>query len=162
MNKILVKVKQFLLFLSGLAIGGILVNTFKNQIIDDENFRVAKFKGYYNLLEQWLLLKQQGKSLEQYFLNHNYKTIAIYGMGELGNRLLEELKYSDINVKYGIDKNNSAIKSDIDVYRPGDNLEAVDAVVVSAIFAFYEIEDELKKVINYPIINLEDVVYELV
>lgn len=123
--------------------------------------KVDKFKGYYNLLNQWLINKNEGRSVSEYFTANGYQSIAIYGMGELGNRLLEELKGSSIEVKYAIDKNASGAYSEIDVVEPDGEMEKVDAVIVTAIFAFDEIEKELSGIIDCPIISLEDVIYNI-
>ena len=128
--------------------------------IEKKTEKVDKFKSYYNMLDQWLILKQEGKNLENYFIDNNYQTIAIYGMGEMGNRLYEELKNSTIKVMYAIDKEAASAYADIDVFEPNDDLAPVDVIVVSAIFAFDEINETLSEIVDYPIISLEDVVYE--
>ena len=114
-----------------------------------------------NVLNQWLLLKNEGKSLADYFVNNSYKNIAVYGMGELGNRLIEELKSSDINVRYGIDKNVQSVYSEIEVIDLESKIENVDVIVVTAVFAFEEIENELSKRTDIPIVSLEEVIYEI-
>lgn len=145
----------------GIIAGGTLSNYFKNKIIDRGNKTVDKFKNYYSLLNQWLSLKNEGKSLEKYFIDNGYSTIAIYGMGEMGNRLYEELKRSSITVKYAIDKNAGSAFSELEVYNLEEDLEEVDVVVVTAVFAFEEIYEELSGQVDFPIISLEDVIYEL-
>lgn len=42
---------------------------------------------FYDILNQWLMLKQEDKSLEKYFVENNISSVAIYGMGEMFNRL---------------------------------------------------------------------------
>ncbi|MEG1847141.1 MAG: hypothetical protein RR238_01605 [Lachnospiraceae bacterium] len=123
--------------------------------------KVYKFKTYYNVLNQWLNLKQEGKTVEKYFTDNDYKSIAIYGMGEMGNRLYEDLKGTSIEVKYAIDKNIGSTYSEIKVVEPDDELEEVDAVIVSAIFAFEAIERELCQKISCPIISLEDIIFDI-
>lgn len=129
--------------------------------VGQKSEKVDKFKSYYNMLNQWLILKQEGKTLEKYFTDNGYKTIAIYGMGEMGNRLYDELKGTGIEVKYAIDKDAAGIYSDLDVVDVEDEFEEVDAVIVSAIFAFDEIEKILSEKLNCPIVSLEDVVYDV-
>lgn len=123
--------------------------------------KVFKFKSYYNMLNQWLILKQDGKSLSKYFIDNEYKTIAIYGMGEMGNRLYAELKDTEVEVKYAIDKNPESIYASLSVCDLEDELAKVDAVVVTAVFAFDSIVNELESKLDCPIISLEDVVYEI-
>ncbi len=151
----------FLAAAIGVATGAAVVNYYKNKKLVEKANKVDKFKGYYNMLNQWLVLKNEGKKLDKYFIHHGYKTIAIYGMGELGNRLYEELRNSEIEVKYAIDKKADSTYSELDVYNLEDGLEEVDVVVVTAIFDYEKIEEELENVLSYPIISLEDVVFEL-
>lgn len=123
--------------------------------------RANKFKSYYNLLNQWLMLKQEGKSLEKYFIDHDYQTIAIYGMGEMGGRLYDELKNSSIKIVYGIDKNAAWTDSELKICDPDDELQTVDAVIVTAVFAFDEIVETLSDKIECPIISLSEIVFEV-
>ena len=72
-----------------------------------------------------------------------------------------ELKDSEIQVKYIIDKNADTIYADIDVVEPENILEDVDVIVVTAIHYFDEIEMMLGEKVDYPVISLEDVIYEV-
>lgn len=146
----------------GIGIAGIaLTNKVKNEEIRKNKKSKDKFKGYYNLLNQWLRLKQERKSLETFFAENQYKTIAIYGMGELGNRLYDELKDSNIQVEYAIDENTAGAYSEVKVITPEENLPEVDVIVVTAVFAYNEIEEKLSEKTHLPIISLEDIVYEV-
>lgn len=164
-NKRRVIMKKGLVALTGVVVGAAAgaVATSKLQGLAEKETGayVDKFKGYYNMLNQWLILKQQGKSLEKYFVDNNYKTIAIYGMGEMGNRLYDELKDTDIEIKYGIDQNAASTYSELEVVDKDAELEEVDVIIVSATFAFDDVEEELSQRVDYPIISLEDVVYEI-
>lgn len=81
----------------------------------------------------------------------------------MGSRLLDELNASEIQVAYGIDKNIDEVFNEIEVFSL-DNIneatEQVDAVVVTAIFAYDEIREELEKHFDCVILSLEDVVFE--
>ncbi len=144
----------------GVVTGATVANVLTGKQITQKVGQIDKFKGYYNILNQWLALKQEGKSLEQYFVENAYKTIAIYGMGEMGNHLYNELKNSEkVDVKYAIDKNAVNIYSQLEVIELEEDMPKVDVVVVTATFAFDEIEKELSSNIDYPIVSLDDVVY---
>jgi hypothetical protein len=145
----------------GVATGAVTVGYLKNKVIAERANKVDKFKGYYNLLNQWLIIKNEGLSLEKFFIDKNYKTIAIYGMGEMGNRLYDELKGTSITVKYAIDKNAENTYAEIDVFDLEDTLEEVDAVIVTAIFDFNAIEEKISDIVQCPIVSLEDVVYDI-
>lgn len=142
---------------AGAVASGAVVN--KQVIVKDK--QVDKFKGYYNMLVQWLTLKQEGKSLDEYFNENGFKTVAIYGMGEMGNRLYDELKNTEIEVTYAIDKNAETTYSELDVKNIEDALPEVDVVVVTATFAFDEIVEDIEDKFTCPIVSLEDVVYEV-
>lgn len=146
----------------GAAVGATGVGYLGNKQIAQKAEKVDKFKGYYNMLNQWLIIKQEGKNLSEYFLKNDYNSIAIYGMGEMGNRLYDELKGTDVKVSYAVDKNAHCAYSELEVLDPDEcEYKEVDCIVVTATFAFDEIEEKLEEVISFPIVSLEDVVYEM-
>ncbi|MCI8378498.1 MAG: hypothetical protein HFH72_08255 [Lachnospiraceae bacterium] len=123
-----------------------------------------KFKIYYNTLNQWLVLKQKNKNLSEYFMRKNYKRIAVYGLGEMGNRLIDELLDTTIEVVYGVDKNINHTFCSMTVYALediGNASKEIDAIVVTPVFAFDEIVDSLKEKVDCDIVSLEDVVFEM-
>ncbi len=145
----------------GIVAGGLVSICFKNKSDALMSGKIEKFKGYYNMLNQWLMLKQEGKSLEKYFEDNGYKNIAIYGMGEIGNRLYNELKDSKkVKIKYVIDK-NADVCSETRIFNIDDNLPDVDVVIVTATFAFDEIKEELGKRLYVPVISINDVIYSI-
>ena len=146
--------------IGGIA-GAAAVGVKSEQIRTKQKARIDKFYGYFHLVNQWLLIKNEGKSLTKYFEDNGYKKIAVYGMGELGNRLLEELKDSDIEIAYAIDRKAEKIYSDLKVVAVEEELAPVDAIIVTPIFMYDEIEELLMDKVNYPIISLEDVVFEV-
>ncbi len=120
-----------------------------------------KHLSLFLMMNQWVGIKQEGKNLADYFRRYNYHSIAIYGMSYAGDRLLDELKDSGITVKYGIDKNADGIYSEMNLVTPDKDLPEVDAIVVTPIFFFDVIEEELSKKVNCPILSLEDILYEV-
>lgn len=113
------------------------------------------------LMNQWVKVKQEGKRLSTFFKENGYNKIAIYGMSNVGETLIRELKESDIQILYGIDRNADSIFSDIDVVTPESLKDEVDAVVVTAISFFDEIEEMLSEKVSCPILSLEDILYEV-
>lgn len=144
---------------AGAVAGGLTVKTSTTKKIEGQQETLKKVHELYCAFDQWLHIHQEGKTLVEYFKNNNYKTVAIYGMKELGERLVDELRDSDIKVCYAIDKNANQIYSDIDIVTPDDELEPVDVIVVTAIYYFYEIEEMLNEKVDYPVVSLEDILY---
>lgn len=108
-----------------------------------------------------MIFLHQDKSLDQYFIQRKYKRIAIYGMGELGNRLYEELENSSVEIVYVIDQEASSIFVEAEAKEPDEVLEEVDVIIVTAVFDFDKISEELGSKISCPVISLEEVIEEL-
>lgn len=141
-------------------VGGIVGRQIKQNKTDISN-KKNKFKEYYNILNQWISIKNEGKSISDYFKQKDINKIAIYGMGELGNNLLKELDNTGITVCYGIDQNSAYTYSKLILKNVNDDLPEVDAIVVTPIFAYKEIYDKLSVKVDYPIISIEDIIYGL-
>lgn len=119
-----------------------------------------KFHEFYAILLQWVHIHNEGKTIGAYLKKRGYSTVAIYGIKELGEELLYELKDSEVKVKYAIDKNADALYVETDVYRPDEELEMVDAVIVTAVHWFDEIEKDMKAKLGCPVLSLQDVIYD--
>lgn len=142
-------------FMAGAGmVGKILIkNVNRSQEMSEKHLAL------YMITNDWLRLRQDGKSLVAYFERKNYKRIAIYGMHYMGMSLLNELKNSDIEVIYGIDRNADRIFADCKVITPDEEFEDVDAIIVTPVFYFESIEEELSRKVTYPIVSLEEVLY---
>ncbi|MDE7028625.1 MAG: hypothetical protein K2P63_01445 [Lachnospiraceae bacterium] len=120
-----------------------------------------KHLALYLMMNQWVKVKQEGKSIAGYLEKSGYKEIAIYGMNYVGETLMSELENSKIKVMYAIDKNADRIYADVDVLTPDACLPEVDAVIVTPITFFDEIEDSLSEKLDCPILSMEDILYEV-
>ena len=120
-----------------------------------------KYFALYMLMNQWVKVKQTGKSVSAFLAEKGYRKVAIYGMAYVGETLYSELRNSEITVSYAIDRNADTIYSEIDVMSPDDTLEKVDAIIVTSIYYFDEIKEALKDKVTADIISLEDIIFEL-
>lgn len=145
----------------GVAAGIGVTNNFMEKTMKKNSAMSNKHLALFLMMNEWVKVKQEGKSLTEYFEKNGYKKIAIYGMSYAGETLLDELSETDIEVVYGIDKNAESIYLNINVVTMEENLEEVDAVVVTAITFYDEIETELSKKLKCPIVSLEDILYEI-
>lgn len=151
----------FMALVTGVLGGAIGTGKYLNKKINVARTYSDKHLSLFLMMNQWVKVKQEGKNLAAYFEKNGYKNIAIYGMSYAGETLLEELRETQIQVVYGIDKNAENIYSDISILSLEDTLDDVDAIVVTAVTFFDEIEDELHKKVNCPILSLEDILYEV-
>lgn len=145
----------------GLFVGAKAVGNVANKDIEKSQGKADKYLSLFQMMNRWLRIKQEGKNLDIYFEKNGYKKIAIYGMSNVGVALLDELKDSNIKVAYGIDKRAGSIYSDVSIVSADDTLEDVDAVVVTVIDSFDEIEEKLSSKVNCPIVSLEDIIFEV-
>lgn len=157
------KVKSILSTLLGTAIGATSATIATKQTIkkdvDKWKAKSDKHLTLFKLMSEWMKTKQEGKNIKTYFETNGYKSVAIYGLSYMGERLLDELENSGIEVKYAIDRNADSIYSDIDIFSPEDTLPDVDVIVVTAVCFFDEIEADLDDLVSCPIISLEDIIY---
>ena len=114
-----------------------------------------------HLLLKWLILKQDKVSIRKYFLMNLYATVAIYGLGELGVRVLRELQDSGVEIKYVVDKNAACVSTCFPIYMPDDELEKVDVMVVTAMRHFKKIEEQMSGKLHCPIVSIKDIIDSL-
>lgn len=143
----------------GTAAGWIVSAKKKKELLNYKDFRINKFQKYFDVTNEWVRLKNQGKNLEEFFLKNGWNHIAIYGMGELGHRLMEELAESKIAIEYAIDEHTDKVFSEIEVKEPDSELPPVDVIVVTPFFEYPVVEEKLMKLVDYPIISLEEAVF---
>lgn len=102
-------------------------------------------EAYYH----WLLIRQKGGNLEQYFVQNQLQNLAVYAMESLGRRFCDELRGSEtVRLRYAIEQDNpSAVHETLEVLRLRDDpLPAVDAVVICALEGTEAIEQDLRAV----------------
>lgn len=147
--------------LAGVGLGAVAAGKAMEKKLNKWQQMSNKHLALFTMMNQWVRVKQKGKNLSEYLERNNYKNIAIYGMSYAGETLMEELKDSGICIKYGIDKKADRISEEIDMVTMEDDLQEVDAVVVTAITFFDEIAKGLGNKLNCPILSLEDILYEV-
>ena len=155
------RVVSVLILIVGIFVGMGITKRKEGERYGKAQMMSNKHLALFLMMNQWVRVKQEGKNLSKYMEKKCYKKIAIYGMSYAGERLLDELKDSNITVKYGIDKKADEIYSEIDVVSPEKELETVDAIIVTSVFFMDEIKKELSAKVKCPIISLEDILYEL-
>ncbi|MBD5462839.1 MAG: glycosyltransferase [Lachnospiraceae bacterium] len=114
----------------------------------------------YQFLFMLIHAQQRGLKIDAVLDKMNIKTIAIYGCDNLGKVIFNALVGSEIEIKYGIDRNpqNNYIEEQMEIYTLEDELPLVDAIVVTAITFFEEIRDELSELTDMRVISLEELI----
>lgn len=155
MKQTVYKCLIFILFIA--LIGTIKIININNSIIKKEKTDKEKFYLYYQLLFQWYMSKYK-TSIEQKLIEMGLKNIAIYGMGNLGIMLHKELSTGKINVVYGVDVSSQISTEGLEIYNIDDVLPSADAIIVTPVYFFSEIKNNLSRVVDFPIISLDDLI----
>ena len=101
--------------------------------------------------------EQKGKSLIPYMKEKNYNSVAIYGMGELGERLYYELTSGGVEVKCVIDQ-SPYVLGEFKLIKPTEQVPNVDVIIVTAEYYFEDIYSILKENNDVPIIALSGLI----
>lgn len=146
----------------------IIVLFFRNRCLIRTNTQTKlseqKFKDMYYLLYDWLSIRQNRSCLLNWFRNRDYKSVAIYGMGELGEALFNELKESSdgtIDVKYGIDLYANQARTELYVYFPNEELPHADIIIVTPFMYYNGIKTAIEGKTSAEIVSLEDIIYDM-
>ncbi len=127
--------------------------------IDDRipNKNYIKFQKMFFVTLDWLKIKIQGIEIFSFFKKNSYFNIAIYGMGYIGECLYYELQGSGINIKYAIDRIAVDFEQELTIVRIEDQLQEVDAIVLTILENDKKIIDILKEKVTYPIITVSEI-----
>ena len=120
----------------------------------------------YVSMKKWMQNRNDGKSIGKYLEQYPYKTIAIYGAGDLGQLLMYEMKDSIIEVKYFIDKTAEGCRRCCEIpvilFEEIDKQVSVDAVIISPMMDYRSINEALaRKGVMIPTLSLRDMIYEM-
>lgn len=112
------------------------------------------------LMNEWVKIKQQGKSIENRLILDGYSSISIYGMSYIGQRLFDELYNGKIEIVYLIDKKSGGKYRGRQVIS-ADNIRNQDsgAIIVTPIFFFEDIRKDLSGKTGAKILSLEEIIY---
>lgn len=88
------------------------------------------------MMKRWLENRNAGKTLSDFFVKCGFKTVAIYGAGDLGRLAYNELKDSAVKVTYFIDRNAMTLNNvdGIPVITPAEfeKLHDTEIVIITA------------------------------
>ncbi len=160
MKKISTILKVAIGGVAGFIIGVIRQHKEERQQIFQLQNKINKFQSYYNVLIDWMILKQSGKSLGEKILQKGYMTIAIYGMGELGKCLYADINPNSIEIKYAIDSGGSHDYETIPVVGIDGVMDNVDVIIVTAIYDFDDIKEKLENIVSCPIVSLAELIWD--
>lgn len=134
---------DILFLLIGLTCGMIFMIYRCGYILDKSKKRANKFLSYFELMDQWLSCKEQNYQFTKYFDENNIKSVAIYGIGKIGNHLKYELEKGGIILSYVIDERENIIYGKEEHYNLKEKLPMVDVVIVTPVNEYEEIKKKI-------------------
>lgn len=120
-----------------------------------------KFNKMFHIMFDWIKLRNRGIGIDRYLKKYNYLSIAIYGMGYIGECLYEELQDSDISVQYGIDCTAIDFFGELPIVRIETDLRKVDAVIMTIAKEDKKLIKMVREKIECPIIMISEILAEL-
>lgn len=132
------------------------LNTANRDIVNES--KGEKFNAYFKLLNSWLMLKNRGILIADWFLNLKIQVIMIYGGGQIANRLMEELEGTSVKVIGIIDQKPELLNTQLPIYNLKDNLPEADAIIVTPYYSFKEIYTQLSKKVSCKIIPINVII----
>ena len=105
---------------------------------------------FYCILTKWMECKIKGQNIAEVLEKYGYSKVVVYGYAELGQLLCKELLLGGMCVEYVLDKTveTTGIRK-LPIYKPDEITDSrqallqVDAVIVTAVYYFEEIKQEL-------------------
>lgn len=145
------KKKYIFGLLLGLGVGGTAYKLWRIQ--NEIQEKLNKNTKYYNLFYNWFKVNQSGQSIANYLEKINCKKIGIYGMGKVGEILLNEIENSSLEVSCILEE--SLLKGS------NDNAEKSDIIIVTPIFDYDNIKKKLKLFTKTRVISIEDLIVDI-
>ncbi|MCM1217936.1 MAG: hypothetical protein NC548_25890 [Lachnospiraceae bacterium] len=142
------------LFLGGFYLGGKMLVS----MINDYRERMKRNLSNMMLFHDWLAYLYAGGRIERYFVDHGYKKIMIYGNGYIGQRLMQALEGTGIEVVAVMDK--AAAEAEEIVIGVDAAIPDVDCIIVTPVFFYDAIYDMLREKTDIPIISMQSVIEE--
>lgn len=118
------------------------------------------YRQYLDMMNQWLILYQEGKGIDKYLLSKSYKSVAIYGMAIYGRNIVRDLQKSEVNIAYGIDQRKMKPYKSVEILQPIGKLPEVDVIINTVIHEHDSIKNNISKLTAVPVISLEDIIFE--
>ena len=132
----------------------------REEDIDYER-RLKKSWKEGEILTQWIGIKSFDNVLGNYLKNKGIYNVAIYGYSRLGVLLQRELINDGICVSYIIDRKGRLLECSLPVYTLEDDLPLVDAIIVSPVELYDEINGLLQQKVDLEIMDLGKIIEEI-
>lgn len=133
------------------------IDDFLKERVEQINFISSEY-----LNKQWDILDRAGGSIGSFLESENYQKIAVYGIDALSERLISDLKQSNLNLQYIIDNKSNKYFSDIPVFEIENELPETDIMVVCAADENYmNVERKICEKNLIEVISIRELIYKV-
>jgi hypothetical protein len=115
----------------------------------------GKMLGLYN---KWIYLRNNNVKISSSSYFDKVNSISIYGYGEIGKRLVEELENEGKVIRFIVDSNAYFRYADYDFYTINEDFPKTELMIVTDIGAYESLLQTLNKKTNTMIVSFEDVI----
>lgn len=121
---------------------------------------LQRMQKLFSVANRWLMLEINGENLGKIIEKRGYTSVAVYGMGELGIRIIEDLKMNtSIHVLYGLDRNAERISTYIPVYKLEDiKGKMPDLIIIAAYCKDSSLKDKICDFVDCDVISIEELI----
>jgi len=111
---------------------------------------LKRYRSYYEILNKWVSNLNSNKKIIDYLNSNNVKSVAIYGMGELGKNLFNELKNENIDLICIDRKSIEKVQE-----------HKVDIIIVTPVYDFGTIKKSICNLkIKSKVVSLSDIFFK--
>ena len=159
MRKFIFKIYALLFGIFVFILGFVLGLKIADKEVSRANTSSRKNLDLLKMAVKWIKNRQR---IELYMKANRNKKIAVYGMGFLGDCMVEVIKDAGLDVVCGIDRNAELLYNrHVPILKPDSDLPMVEIVIVAAVDSYEDIKYKLRDKLgtDVMIISLEDILY---
>ena len=119
-----------------------------------------QYRQYLDMMNQWLIICEEGRHADKYFKNRNIKRIGIYGMSVYGRALVRDLRKTEIRIIFGLDRKEMRPYLGVEILKPENMPEKPDIIVNTVLHEQEGISGWLKDRYDIDTVSLEEVVFK--
>lgn len=129
----------------------------------EKAINLIKMKSYTDELLKWLTLRSKNNSITDFLKEKKIKTLSIYGAGDSGKILLQELTAQGLTVRYIIDRNPDLL-GDLsfgkEIVLPSRGRDYGEAIIISLLHDTDKVvKNDLESLgITIPIFKLREII----
>lgn len=154
-------VYAILVFAGGVLFGQSILGRRQKENFLEMQCLAEKHLEMFFLMDRWLKNKQDRKRIGEYLKKQGYQNVTIYGAGYVGKRLYAELSGEGFEVVQLVDRNGGMKCFGVKVKQFSEKMKPTDAVIVTAVYSFEEIEEGLRLKFGCAVLSLWDIVYRM-